>query len=406
MNPKQQLEVIKRGAAEVISEEDMLAKFEKSARTGKPLNIKLGLDPTAPDIHIGHTVVLNKLRQFQDMGHQAIIVIGDFTGRIGDPTGKSEARKQLSDEQVKANAKTYCDQMFKILDVEKTKVVFNSEWLSKMTFEDVIKLSAKCTVARILDRDDFQKRYTEGRPIGVHEFFYPLMQAYDSVNLEADVELGGTDQKFNNLMGRNIQREFGQEPQCVVLMPILPGTDGVAKMSKSLGNYIGIDEAPKEMFGKTMSVPDELMVQYFDCATNLPLEEKKAIEEGLRDGSLHPMVAKRRLGRQLVAQYHGEAAATEAEEEFDKVFKRKEVPDDIEEVTLDRSLLTDGRIQAAKLVASTGLAKSSGEARRLNEQGGVRINDDKVESFSQEIEPESGMVIKVGKRKFVRLIVS
>lgn len=232
------------------------------------------------------------------------------------------------------------------------------------------------------------------------------MQAYDSVNLEADVELGGTDQKFNNLMGRNIQREFGQEPQCVVLMPILPGTDGVAKMSKSLGNYIGIDEAPKEMFGKTMSVPDELMVQYFDCATNLPLEEKKAIEEGLKDGSLHPMVAKRRLGRQLVAQYHGEAAATEAEEEFDKVFKRKEVPDDIEEVKLDRSLLTDGRIQAAKLVASTGLAKSSGEARRLIEQGGVRINDDKVESFSQEIELESGMVIKVGKRKFVRLIVS
>ena len=405
MDPKLQLETIKRGAAEVISEEDMLAKFEKSVKTGKPLKIKLGLDPTAPDIHIGHTVVLNKLRQFQDMGHTAHIVIGDFTGRIGDPTGKSETRKQLSDEEVKANAKTYCDQIFKILIEDKTVISFNSQWLSKMDFADVIELCAKCTVARILERDDFHNRYKEGRPIGVHEFFYPLMQGFDSVNLEADVELGGTDQKFNNLMGRNLQRDYNQEPQCVVLMPILAGLDGVAKMSKSLGNYIGINESPKEIFGKTMSIPDELIVTYFDCATTLPLEDKKEIETGLKDGSLHPMLAKRRLGRQLVSQYHTEEAGVEAEAEFDRIFKNKEVPDEIEEVKLEKALLTDGKMQAAKLVVALNLAPSSGEARRLIDQGAVKIDDEKVAAALSEVEVVAGMVVKVGKRKFAKVVL-
>ena len=405
MDPKLQLETIKRGAAEVISEEDMLAKFEKSVKTGKPLKIKLGLDPTAPDIHIGHTVVLNKLRQFQDMGHIAHIVIGDFTGRIGDPTGKSETRKQLTDEEVKANAKTYCDQIFKILIEDKTVISFNSQWLSKMDFADVIDLCAKCTVARILERDDFHNRYKEGRPIGVHEFFYPLMQGFDSVNLEADVELGGTDQKFNNLMGRNLQRDYNQEPQCVVLMPILAGLDGVAKMSKSLGNYIGINESPKEIFGKTMSIPDELIVTYFDCATTLTLEEKKEIETGLKDGSLHPMLAKRRLGRQLVSQYHTEEAGVEAEAEFDRIFKNKEVPDEIEEVKLEKALLTDGKMQAAKLVVALNLAPSSGEARRLIDQGAVKIDDEKVAAALSEVEVVTGMVVKVGKRNFAKVVI-
>lgn len=404
MDPVEQLNIIKRGAAEVISEEDLAEKFRKSQKSGRPLRVKLGLDPSAPDIHIGHTVVLQKMRQFQDMGHEAIIVIGDFTGRIGDPTGKSETRRQLSEDEVKANAKTYETQIFKILDCERTRVVFNSEWLAKLTFADVIELAAKVTVARMLERDDFENRYREGRPIGIHEFFYPLMQAYDSIALEADVELGGTDQKFNNLMGRTLQREYGQEGQCVVLTPILPGLDGVQKMSKSLGNYIGINESPAEIFGKTMSVPDQLIVPYVDSATTMPLEEKIEIEQGLKSGSLHPMAAKRRLASRLVMQFHGVEASRGAEQEFDRVFCKHELPEDIPSVSLGKDQYANGRIPVAKLIVAVGLAASNGEARRLIDQGGVRIDDTRVDDPASEIEPRDGMIIKVGKRRFAKVI--
>lgn len=406
LSSREQLEIVTRGAAELISEEDMLAKFERSNKTGKPLRIKLGLDPSAPDIHIGHTVVLQKLRQFQDLGHEAIIVIGDFTGRIGDPTGKSETRKQLTDEEVARNARTYEEQVFKILDKERTRITFNSHWLSPLRFAEVIDLASKCTVARMLERDDFEKRYEEGRAIGVHEFFYPLMQAYDSVVLEADVELGGTDQKFNNLMGRNLQREYGQEAQCVLLMPLLPGIDGMQKMSKSLGNYIGINEDAHEIYGKTMSIPDELIVMYVDCTTTLTIEEKKGIEKGLASGSLHPMEAKRTLGRQLVRQYHGEDAAIAAEAEFDRVHRKGEMPEDIPEVQIQAAVVGVGTMPVMKLLVALRLASSNGEARRLIDQGGVRIDGKKVNSGSEEVAVETGMIVNVGRRRFVRVVVS
>lgn len=403
MNPREQLEVIKRGAAEVISEEDLLAKFARSVKTETPLKVKLGLDPSAPDIHIGHTVVLYKMRQFQDMGHEGIIVIGDFTGRIGDPTGRSETRKQLTEEEVRENARTYEEQIFRILDPARTRVVFNSEWLSKLNFADVIELASKVTVARMLERDDFENRYKEGLPIGIHEFFYPLMQAYDSIALEADVELGGTDQKFNNLMGRTLQREYGQNAQCVVLTPLLPGLDGVNKMSKSLGNYIGIDEEPFEIYGKSMSIPDELIVPYVDAATTMPLQDKKSLEEGLASGTLHPMTAKRRLAFQLVLQFHGEAEARDAQDEFDRVFRQGELPDEIPDVAISEEDLIDGRIAVFRLLVIAGLASSNSEARRLIKQGGVRVDDVTVDGVTQEMEPRDGMVVNVGKRRFARI---
>lgn len=405
MDPREQLERIKLGAAEIISEEDLLAKFERSQCTGKPLKVKLGLDPSAPDIHIGHTVVLHKMRQFQDLGHQGIIVIGDFTGRIGDPTGRSETRRQLSEEEIRENAVTYQRQVFKILDPERTTITFNSTWLAPLTFEGVVKLASKVTVARMLERDDFANRYREGRPIFIHEFFYPLMQAYDSVALDADVELGGTDQKFNNLMGRALQREFGQESQCVVLTPILPGLDGVQKMSKSLGNYIGINEPPGEIFGKTMSIPDDLIVPYINCATRLPHQEKVAIERGLASGQLHPMAAKKRLAWQFVAEYHGEEQADAAQVEFERVFSRRQVPDDVPLLTVPASELSDGRIGIVRLMMLGALASSNSEARRLVDQGGVRIDDVKVESSNDLVEVRSGMILKVGKRRFAKVAV-
>lgn len=406
MDPRGQLDEIKRGAAEIISEEDLLAKFERSQRKGVPLKIKLGLDPSAPDIHIGHTVVLHKMRQFQEMGHEGVIVIGDFTGRIGDPTGRSETRRQLTEEDVLANAKTYEEQIFKIIDPAKTKVAFNSHWLSTLNFADVIELAAKVTVARMLERDEFEKRYREGRPIGIHEFFYPLMQAYDSVALKADVELGGTDQKFNNLMGRALQREYGMESQCVVLTPILPGLDGVHKMSKSLGNYIGINEAPNEMYGKTMSVPDELIVPYFNCGTTLSHQEKVEIENGLTSRTLHPMAAKKRLAYQFVAEYHGDDVAKHAQEEFERVFSKRELPEDMQEIKLPTSELENGEIGIVRLIMAGGLASSNGEARRLVEQGGVRIDDVRVENPTDVVKVESGMVLRVGKRRFARVILA
>lgn len=395
---ERQLKIIRRGVAEIIPEEDLKDKLERSLAEGKPLRVKLGLDPTAPDIHLGHTVVLQKLRQFQELGHQVIIIIGDFTGRIGDPTGKSETRRQLSEAEVLANAETYKEQIFKILDPARTEVTFNSRWLANLTFTDVIQLAAKITVARMLEREDFARRYQENRPISVHEFFYPLMQGYDSVALAADVELGGTDQKFNLLMGRHLQREYGQEPQVAVMMPILPGLDGVQKMSKSLGNYIGINEPPQEMYGKTMSLPDELMLTYFELVTTVSLEELESIRKGLADGTLHPRDVKMRLAREIVGLYHGEAAALEAEEEFRKVFQLGDLPQDIPEVTIKET-----QIWLPRLMVQAGLAPSTSEARRLIRQGAVKMDGQRLDDPDAELVVKDGTVLKAGKRKFVRL---
>ncbi|GIP32909.1 tyrosine--tRNA ligase [Paenibacillus sp. J2TS4] len=400
---ERQFELLQRGVTEIIPEDDLKEKLARSIATGKPLNVKLGLDPSAPDIHVGHTVVLQKLRQFQELGHQIQLLIGDFTGRIGDPTGKSETRKQLSEEDVKRNAETYKEQIFKILDPEKTKVYYNSEWLSPLTFADVVQLSAKATVARILERDDFSKRYSAGLPIHIHEFFYPLMQGYDSVAMETDVELGGTDQKFNLLMGRTLQKEYGVDSQIAITMPLLEGLDGVQKMSKSLGNYIGIDEEPNEIYGKAMSVPDELMLKYYELATDLPDDELKALESGLADGTVHPRDAKMRLAALFVRMYHGEEAAKEAERHFVTVFQQRALPDDIEEKPLPLSELSDGRIRIIRLLVALGMQSSNGEARRSVQQGAVKINEEKLTDPNGEVEIHDGDIVQVGKRKFVKV---
>ena len=400
---QRQLEIIRRGTVEIVPMEDLIKKLRRSLEKNAPLQIKLGLDPTAPDIHLGHTVVLQKLRQFQDLGHEITIILGDFTARIGDPTGKSETRKQLSEDQILANAKTYEEQIFRILDRSRTKVRFNSEWLGPMDFGDVLELSAKYTVARMLERDDFAKRFKEGISISVHEFFYPLMQGYDSVALNCDVELGGTDQKFNLLMGRTLQREYGQEPQVALMMPILEGLDGVNKMSKSLGNYIGISESPREMYGKTMSIADALMVRYFELVTAVPLEEVRAIDRGLQENSLHPRDVKMRLGREIVTQYHGSAAAQAAEEEFVNIFRKGDLPDEIPEVGIAPALLKNGRLWLPKLLVEAKLIASTSEARRLVSQGAVRINNEVYSDPETEIIIENGMILKAGKRKFARI---
>ncbi|MDP4181478.1 MAG: tyrosine--tRNA ligase [Bacillota bacterium] len=404
MNVNEQLKIIKKGVAELISENELLEKLKKSEKENKPLIIKLGLDPTAPDIHLGHTVVLRKLKAFQDLGHQVVIIIGDYTGMIGDPTGKSETRKQLTREEVLKNAETYKTQIFKILDKEKTIVRFNSEWLASLNFADVIKLAAKYTVARMLERDDFKKRFSTNLPISIHEFFYPLMQGYDSVALNSDVELGGTDQKFNILMGRTLQKEYGSsDVQIGLFMPILEGTDGVKKMSKSLGNYIGINEEPNDIYGKTMSIPDELIIRYYELVTDVHPDEIEAMKQQLKDNSVNPRDLKMKLAKEIVALYHGNEAATKAEENFKSVFQKGAIPDDIEEVGVKASELTDGKIWAPKLLTLTGLAPSSSEARRLVTQGSVKINEKKFDQANGEIEIKDGDIIQVGKRKFAKI---
>ncbi|QIA26822.1 tyrosine--tRNA ligase [Thermaerobacter sp. PB12/4term] len=395
---REQLELLRRGAAEIVSEEELLQKLQRSVETGRPLRVKLGLDPTAPDLHIGHTVVLRKLRQFQDLGHQVVLIIGDFTGRIGDPTGKSVTRPQLTEEQVRANARTYAEQLGRILDMERTELTFNARWLGPMTFADVIRLAARYTVARMLERDDFAQRYREGRPIAIHEFLYPLAQAYDSVAVRADVELGGTDQKFNLLVGREIQREYGQEAQVALLMPLLEGTDGKDKMSKSLGNYIAIADPPGEMFGKTMSIPDELIVKYMVLATDLDMGEIRRLEQGMASGQVNPRDAKLRLAHALVRMYHGRAAADAAQEEFLRVFSRHELPAEMPEVVLPAP-----RLDAVRLLRAAGMAPSNSEARRLIEQGAVRLDGQRVASPQDELAPADGAVLQVGKRRFARL---
>ncbi|WP_251439875.1 tyrosine--tRNA ligase [Veillonella intestinalis] len=395
---EEQLRLIKHGVENLLPEEDFKKKLAKSIAENKPLKIKLGLDPTAPDIHLGHTVVLRKLKTFQDLGHQIIILIGDFTARIGDPTGKSVTRPPLDEAAVAHNAMTYKEQIFKVLDESKTKVVYNSEWLSKLSFEDVLKLSAKYTVARMLERDDFQKRYTEGRPIGVHEFMYPLMQGYDSVALEADIEFGGTDQTFNLLMGRHLQEEYGQAPQTIITMPILEGLDGVQKMSKSLGNYIGISEAPTEMYGKAMSIPDELMMRYFMLVTDMSIEEQEELGKALEAGTAHPRDTKMKLAHTIVRLYHGEEAANEAQEQFIRVFQKHDLPTDIPEYAMAKS---SEPVYVPQLLTDAGLTASNSEARRSIKAGAFKINGEKC--ADENIELADDMVLQVGKRKFIKI---
>ncbi len=396
----EQMDLIKRGAFEIIPEEDLVQKIEKSLKDQKPLNIKLGCDPSRPDLHIGHSVVLRKLSQFQSLGHQAILIIGDFTGMIGDPSGRNVTRPALSLVETRINGQSYLEQASKILNKEKTKIVYNSEWLGKMSFEDVIKLSSKYTVARMIERDDFTKRFKSGEPISLHEFLYPLAQAMDSVAIKSDVELGGTDQKFNLLVGRDIQREFGIEPQVILTMPLIVGTDGVEKMSKSYNNYIGISDSPKDIYGKTLSIPDTLIYNYYELATDISNEELKSIRNQLNDPKTNPRNLKRQLARTLVSMYHSELAAKEAEEEFDKIFIKKEIPEEIPEIKLEDNL---SKIGILDLLVKVNFAPSKGEARRLVSQGGVTLDSEKINDIAAVINLKQESILKVGKRKFVKI---
>jgi tyrosyl-tRNA synthetase len=397
----EQMDLIKRGASEIIPEEELVKKLERSLNERKPLNIKLGCDPSRPDLHIGHSVVLRKLAQFQSLGHQAILIIGDFTGMIGDPSGRSATRPALSLKETKKHGETYFQQASKILDGKNTRIVYNSEWLGKMSFEDVILLASKYTVARMLERDDFTKRYKSGEPISIHELLYPLAQAMDSVAIKSDVELGGTDQKFNLLVGRDIQREHGQEPQVILTMPLLVGTDGVEKMSKSYDNYIGISESPREIYGKTLSIPDNLIYIYYELASDLPSSELKEIKKQLDDSNINPRDIKRRLARTFVRMYHSEEAANLAEEEFDRIFIKKEIPDEVEEFKIDKN---NSELNILDLIIKVNFAPSRGEARRLVTQGGVSINGNKITDFNYITKITDGMILKVGKRKFIKFV--
>ena len=400
MNIEQQLAYLKKGTVDFIREEDLKAKLERSAKTGKPLRVKFGADPTAPDIHIGHTVVIRKLRAFQDLGHTAIFLIGSFTGMIGDPSGKNATRPPLSREEIDANAETYKTQIFKLLDPEKTEIRFNSEWFDRFGAADFIKLASHTTVKQILERDDFEKRMREERPIALHELLYPLVQGYDSVALEADVELGGTDQKFNLLMGRNLQREYAQEPQVVMITPLLEGLDGVNKMSKSLGNYIGITDAPNDMFGKVMSISDDLMWRYYELLTDLTPDEILDLKAKCESGAENPRYAKVGLAKFIIKDFHSSEDARNAEEEFNRRFVKKEIPDEIEEIGV-----APANYKLVDLMVQTNLAVSKGEARRLVEQGGVKIDGEKVSNVQADIEiaGEKSLIIQVGKRKFLRV---
>jgi tyrosyl-tRNA synthetase len=394
-----QFSIYSSGAEEIIPDEELKNKIAKSVLTKKPLKIKLGLDPSAPDVHLGHTVVLNKLRQFQDNGHIIQLIIGDFTGKIGDPTGKSSARKQLTAEEVKHNAQTYFQQFGKVLDMEKIELHYNSKWLSKLHFEDVINLAGKITVARLLERDDFEDRLALRKPISLHEFFYPLMQGYDSVILENDIELGGTDQHFNILMGRHFQEKFGKEKQVAILMPLLEGLDGVEKMSKSKRNYIGIDEKPNDIYGKAMSIPDELMPKYFELATDFSLEEITQIKNGLKKNALHPRDAKMLLSKTIVRMYHGAQAAEQAELRFKSVFQHRELPKDIPAVQWHGAAI----ISVVDLLVTLDLQSSKSEARRMIQNGGIKINGEKITDINASATIINDLIIQVGKRIYLQL---
>lgn len=400
LKPEKQLRIIIKGAEHYVNEEELLMKLEKSYRQNRPLRVKLGLDPSAPDIHLGHAVVLRKIKQLQDLGHETIIVIGDFTGRIGDPTGKAKGRIALSDEQVRENAKTYCDQIFKVLDKNKTTVRFNSEWLSKLSFETVIKLAATTTVARMLERDDFQNRYKNGIPIGLHEFFYPLMQAYDSVELQADIELGGTDQTFNILMGRTVQKALGQEQQIAIFMPILEGIDGVEKMSKSLGNYIGVHEPAEVMFKKVMEIRDDLIIKFFELATDEHPDEIDKIRQEL-DGGVNPRDIKYKLARIITSLYHSQEDVRMAMDYYDTAFSKKMVPDNIPTLIID--LDKDTVIDIIPQLIDMGYVKSKSEFLRLVKQGGVSINGERINEDDIKQVLYNMDVIKIGKKHFARI---
>lgn len=403
MTVDEQFQAIKRGTSDIVPEDGLRAKLKKSQETGKPLKIKLGIDPTAPDIHIGFAVVLRKMRQFQDLGHQVVLIIGDFTASIGDPSGKSETRPMLSADQIRANAETFASQFWLILDRGKTTLTFNGDWLGKMSFGDVVRETSRVTVARILERDDFQNRLAQERPVGLHELLYPIAQALDSVEIEADVEIGGTDQRFNILMGRDLQEGHGMEPQVGLFMPILPGLDGVQKMSKSLGNYVGVTDVPNDMFGKLMSIPDEVMPSYYELCTDMPLDEIEGIKTDLAAGKVHPMDVKKRLAREIVSIYHSPEAGAEAQAEFERVFSSREVPQDMPEITIAPSELEDGSIRLTKLLTLTEMAPSGSEARRLIQSGAVSVDGEKLTDVMGSIAPKNGQVLKVGKLKFAKL---
>ncbi len=391
INIDESLELIKRGTEEIISVDDLISKLKE----GRPLTVKAGFDPTAPDLHLGHTVVLQKLKHFQDLGHNVKFLIGDFTGMIGDPSGKSETRKALTSEEVLSNAETYKEQVYKVLDPSKTEIVFNSVWLDKLGTRGVLELMSKYTVARILERDDFAKRYKDHQPIGVHEFLYPLMQGYDSVAMKADVELGGTDQKFNLLVGRELLRDYGLKPQVAITMPIIEGLDGVMKMSKSLGNYVGISEEPEDMFGKLMSISDELMIKYYTLLSDKSISDIDTMKLDIANGTLHPMEAKKLFAMEIIERYHSSEKAIEAREKFEKIFAKKEIPDDIIEYTLKGETLLD-------IMMNLNFSDSRSNARRLADQGGVTLSNERVTDLSMIVDSES--VLKVGKRKFAKLV--
>ena len=397
-SPAEAMEIIRRGADEILLEEELLKKLER----GRPLRVKAGFDPTAPDLHLGHTVLINKLRQFQELGHEVLFLIGDFTGMIGDPTGKNVTRQPLTRDQVLENAKTYEQQIFRILDPEKTLVVFNSSWMGEMSAADLIQLAARHTVARMLERDDFSKRYRSGQPIAIHEFLYPLVQGYDSVALKADVELGGTDQKFNLLVGRQLQEAYGQEPQVVLTMPILEGLDGVQKMSKSLNNYVGIADAPDEMFGKLMSISDDLMWRYFELLSFRPMSEIGALRKRVEEG-MNPRDAKVQLAEEIVERFHDREAAKRANENFVARFRKGAIPDDMPEVTLEAG---DDGLPIANLLKDAGLVSSTSEAMRMIKQGAVKIDGERVEDRGLRCIAGGTAVYQVGKRRFARVTLA
>ncbi len=401
--PEEQLKQLKKGAAEIVSEAELLSKLKKSFKDNKPLRIKAGFDPSRPDLHIGHTVLINKMRQFQRLGHHVIFLIGDFTALIGDPTGKNEARPPLTPEEIKVNAATYAAQVYKILDRDKTEVAYNNSWFSKFTATDFIRLASQYTVARMLERDDFTKRYQSQTPIHMHELLYPLVQGHDSVALKSDVELGGTDQKFNLLVGRELQKSAGQEPQCILTVPILEGLDGVQKMSKSLDNYIAVEDTPKDMFGKTMRVNDELMLRYYELLTDISVDELEQLRSDLKSGAKHPRGVKVELGRLLVERFHGAQAGKNAVEEFDRIFVNKGLPDDVPE----KAVAPTSGFAILKLMVEMGLATSNGEARRLIEGKAVEKDGEKILDPQMKLDLLAGQsfVLKAGKKKFVRVQV-
>jgi tyrosyl-tRNA synthetase len=393
----EQLDIIRQNVVDLLPEEDLVRKLERSVAKRTPMIVKLGLDPSRPDIHIGHAVVLQKLRAFQDLGHTVVLIVGDFTAMIGDPTGKSKTRPALTLEETRENGRTYVDQASIILDRTRTRIEYNSSWLNELSFQEVIQLAAKYTVAQLLERDDFTKRYRSGEPISVHEFLYPLSQAYDSVAIKSDIELGGTDQKFNLLVGREVMRAYGMEPQCILTMPILEGTDGVEKMSKSLGNYIGLTDSPKDMFGKTMSIPDTMIARYLQYATWAPTTETEALAKGLADGSVHPRHAKVDLAKRIVARYHGQDAADAAFAEFERVFVKKDMPDEF-----PTYIVTESPLLLIDALVTSGLLPSKSEARRLMQQGGVQVDGEKVTDITATLDCSSPRIVRAGKLKFLR----